>query len=59
MWHLTPETWHLTPDTWRVTLGGWWSFSQNFSSLAFTAWDGQCLEDSERKDDWINEWMSE
>ena len=26
-------------------------FSQNFSSLAHTVWDKQCLEDSERKDD--------
>ena len=34
---VTHDTWHVTRDAWRVTRGGRWSFSQNFSSLALTA----------------------
>ena len=64
MGHVTPDTWHLSPDTGYVTHDMWhmlrgWTFSQNFSSLALTVWDRECLEDSERKDDSMNEWMNE
>ena len=34
--------------------GGGWTFSQNFSSLAFTVMDWKCLEDSKQKDDSLN-----
>ena len=34
--------WHM--------VGGGLTFSQNFSSLALTVWDRQCLEDSQQKD---------
>ena len=26
--------------------------------LALTVWDWQCLEDSEQKDDWLNDWIT-
>ena len=58
-WHVTQDTWHLTPDMWHVTHGWGWTFSQNFSSLALPVWDTQCLEDSERKDDLINQTITE
>ena len=57
-WHLTPDTWHLTCDTGHVTNCGGWTFSHNFSSPALMVWDSQYLEDSELKDDVINEWMN-
>ena len=56
-WHVThdTDTWHVTRYMWHVTHGGGWTFSQNFSSPALTVWDRQCLEDSELKDDSLNE----
>ena len=61
-WHLTPDTWYLIPDTWHLTCDtghvtncGGWTFPQNVSSPALMVWDSQCLEDSELKDDVINE----
>ena len=38
-----------------MTHGRGLKFCQYFSSLALTVWDRQCLEDSEQKDDSINE----
>ena len=32
--------------------------SLKISSLFLTVWDGQCLEDSKQKDDFINEWTN-
>ena len=51
----------LTCNRWQVTNSVGWTFSQNFSSLAFPIWDWQCLENN-----WtigslthlINEWMN-
>ena len=36
--------WHMTHDKWHVTHSVGWTSSQNFSSLALTVWDWQCLE---------------
>ena len=36
--------WQVTRDTWHTTHSGWWSFSQNYSSLALPVWDWQGLE---------------
>ena len=44
-----------THVTWHVTLGGRWTFSQNFRSLAHTVWEGRCLEDLEEKDDHMSQ----
>ena len=55
MWHVTCDTWRVIHDIWHM-VGG--EHSQNFSSPAFTVWDGQSLEDSELKDHSINEWMN-
>ena len=33
-WHVTAHMWHMTRDRAHVTHGGWWTYSQNFSSLA-------------------------
>ena len=57
---MTRDTWHVTPDTWRDTwrmtyLGGGWTFSQNFSSLALTVCDLLYYEYLEEKDDSLNE----
>ena len=41
-----------------MTHGGRWAFYQNFSSLALTVGDTQCLEDSEQKDHLMNELFS-
>ena len=43
-------------DIWHVTHGGGWTFTPNFSSLALTVWDRQCLEESKQT---ITEWMNE
>ena len=53
------NTWHVTRYRWHMTHGGGWTFSQNFSFPALMVWDGQCLEDSEQKDDRLNESMNE
>ena len=47
--------WHVTFDTWHVTHSVMWTFSQNLSSLALAVRNRQCLEDSEQKDEWINQ----
>ena len=59
-WHLTPDTWQLSPDMWQVTCDTWWGVSifLNVSSPALRVWDKQCLEDSELKDDSIDESVS-
>ena len=44
---------------WHVTCGRGATLSQNFSSLAFAVWDGQCLEDLEKKDHWLTHWLLE
>ena len=49
MWHMTRDMWHVTRDMWHVTCCGGWTFSQNFSSLAFTVCDLRFYEDLEEK----------
>ena len=58
---MTLDIWPVTPtcDMWHVTHGGGWTFSKNFNSQACMVLDKQFLEDSERKDDWINKLMKE
>ena len=34
-WHVTGEMWKVTGDRWHMTPGVGWTFSQNFSSLAW------------------------
>ena len=51
---MTLHMWHVTCDTY----GGGWTFSQNFSSPAFTVWDRQCLEDFKQKG-LLNEWIND
>ena len=46
--------WHVTHDTWHMTHSVGWTFSQNFSSLAFPVWDWQCLEDISTNHDWVS-----
>ena len=58
-WHMTHDTWHMTHDTWHVTCCGGWTFSQNFSSLAFMVCDLWYLEDLEKKADRLTEWTNE
>ena len=61
-WHVTCDTRHVTQDMWHVTWCGGWTFSQNFSSLAFTVCDLWYFELLEEKanwlTDWINKWMT-
>jgi hypothetical protein len=57
MWHVTRDTWHVTRDMWHVTRLGGWTFSQNFSSLAFTVCDLWYYEDILGKG-WLNEWVT-
>ena len=52
------DPWDVTPHMWHVTHGGGLTFSKNVSSPPLTFWDRQCLEDSEKKDDWINKLMN-
>ena len=66
MWHVTCGTWHVTCHMWRYTwhmtcdmFGGGWTFSQNFSSLAFTVCDLWYHEDLEEKDDSLNQLMND
>ena len=59
MWHVTPDMWHVTRYMWHVTRLGGWTFSQNFSSLAFTVCDLWYYEDLEEKDDSMNKWINE
>ena len=42
-----------------MTHGGGCTFSQNVSPPALPVWDRQCLEDSERKDDLMNELLND
>ena len=51
IWHVTHDMWHMTCDTWNVTYRGWWTLSQNFSSLALTVWELWFFEDIEEKDE--------
>ena len=39
MWHMTCDMWHMTHYLWKVTGGRRWTFTQNFSSLAFRVWE--------------------
>ena len=58
-WHVTRDMWHVTCDTWHVAhLGGGWTYSQNFSSLALTVCDLWYYEDLEEKDDSVTEWIN-
>ena len=45
--------------TWHVIHGGGWTFSQHSSSIPLTVWDRRWLEDSERKDHLISQWMNQ
>ena len=54
-WHVTHDTWHVTIDTLHVTCLGWWTFFQNFRSLAFTVCDFWYYEDLEEKAHSANE----
>ena len=53
--HITCDKWHVTRDMWHLTNGGWWTFFQNFSYLALTVWDRQCLQDISTKDESLNQ----
>ena len=59
-WHLTYDTWHVTHAMWHMTCYSWWGWtiSQILCSPALTVWARQSLEDSEQKDDWINQWAN-
>ena len=37
--------WHVTRDRWHMTVGGMWTFSQTFSSLALTVLQRRLSED--------------
>ena len=62
IWHLTcdtylkPDTWHVTHDIWYVSCDTLWT---NIRSLAVLVWVWRCLDDSEVKDHWMNEWIIE
>ena len=43
---------YVTHYTWNVTLGGGWTFSQNFNSLALMVWERHCIEDI-----WTKGWL--
>ena len=59
MWHMRCDTWHVTHDMWHVTCWGGWTFSQNFSSLAFTVFDLWYYDDIEEKAHLLTEWMNQ
>ena len=48
MWHVTYDLWHVKCDTWK-------GLNIPHLLVCFTVWDRKCLEDSERKDDLLNE----
>ena len=49
--------WQGTHDMWHVTIGGRWTFSKKFRSLAHTIWKWRCLQDLDEKDHSLYEWM--
>ena len=49
----------ITKNTLQVTCCGGWTFSQNFSYLAFKVCDIWYFEDLEEKDDWLTDWLTE
>ena len=55
-WNVTHDMWHMTCDTWHVTGRGRWTFSQNFSSLAFTVFGNEGLLNifSQRMAEWVS-----
>ena len=57
--HMTHDMWHVTHDILPVVCCGWWTFCQNFSSLAFTVCDLWYFEDLEEKADWLIHWQTE
>ena len=57
-WHLTCEIWHVTNDMCHVTHRGWWTLCKNSRSPSLMVWVWRCLEDSELKDDRLNQWMN-
>ena len=57
-WHMTRSIWHITCDTWHMTDDGRETFSQNFSSLAFTVWEWRFIEDISTKDEFIHKLIS-
>ena len=42
--HVSGDTWHVTHDKWHMKYSVGWTFSQNFSSLAFSVGDWQSFE---------------
>ena len=50
--HMAHDVWHMAHDMWHMTGGGRWTFSQNFSSLAFMVWEWSFDEDIFPNDDW-------
>ena len=58
MWHVTDEMWHVTRDIWHVTGGGRWTFSQNVTSLALTAWEWRFVEDLKEKGKGVSDFMT-
>ena len=57
MWHMTGNIWHVTCDSWHVT-GDMWAVSQNSSSLALTVWELWCLEDLEKQEHSVTQFMT-
>ena len=58
MWHVTCDMWYVTHDIWHMTRDiflGRWTFSQNFSTLAFIVCDLWYYEDLEEKADGVTE----
>ena len=57
--NMTWDTWHLTYDTWHIPYGGRWTFSQNFSYLAFRFRNEGLLKIfSQRISEWPNNLMN-
>ena len=57
--HVTCDTWHVTCDRWHRKGWGSWTFSQNFSSLAFPVWEWRSFEDIFTKDELLTEWLTD
>ena len=51
--------WHVTCGMWHVTGGGRGTFSENFSLLALTTWEGRFVEYLEEKAHWLNQLMND
>ena len=56
---LTCDMWHVTRDMWHLTCCGGWSFSQNFSSLAFKVCDSWCFEYILTNHHWLNQLIND